>query len=176
MHDSPPPAWNPQLYADKHSYVYQYGEDLLPLLSPRPGERILDLGCGYLTHLIGTSGARVTGVDSDTAMIAAARAKYPNISFLRMDARELSFDEPFDAIFSNAVLHWISEPEKAVSQMYKYLKTGGRLVAEFGARATWRPSPTHWQGACGRKGLARTHKPRYGFSPPLASRPPCWKE
>ncbi len=129
-------TWNSELYDTKHSYVFKYGEDVIKLLSPKPGERILDLGCGtgHLTKVIADYGADVTGIDSSAEMIKQATQKYPSINFKKMDATDFSFTEKFDAIFSNAVLHWIPEKEKVVKCLSEALKTGGRFVAEFGGK------------------------------------------
>ncbi len=132
----PDNTWNTALYDQKHNFVFNYGQDLVPLLDPRPGERILDLGCGtgHLTHAIAASGAQVVGIDSSPEMIAAAHAAYPDITFHLMDAREFVFAEPFDAVFSNAVLHWIAEAEQVAQRVAAALKPGGRFVAEFGGK------------------------------------------
>ncbi len=126
--------WNPNLYDNKHGFVAKYGEALLDLLALKPGERILDLGCGTgdLTHKIAECGATVIGLDSSIDMIAAARAKYPAIEFAVGDATHFVFDAPFDAVFSNATLHWVKPPEDAVRCIANALKPGGRFVAEFG--------------------------------------------
>src|SRR3954469_12867827 len=105
--------WNPALYNDKHSFVYEYGANLVSLLSPKEGERILDVGCGsgQLTNEIALSGAEVVGIDSSSQMIADAKNKFPNIDFFVKDAANFNFSEPFDAIFSNATLHWVLNKE-----------------------------------------------------------------
>ncbi|MBD2754195.1 class I SAM-dependent methyltransferase [Spirosoma validum] len=128
--------WNTDLYTQKHSFVYQYGEGLLELLNPRPHERILDLGCGSgeLTQRIAESGAQVIGIDSSATMLNKAQAQFPTLTVHQMDATNFSFDDPFDAIFSNAVLHWVPDYEATVRQMAKALKPGGRLVLEFGGK------------------------------------------
>jgi trans-aconitate methyltransferase len=128
--------WNARLYDDRHSFVWKMAAGLLDLLEAKPDERILDLGCGtgHLTSQIAASGARVVGVDRSPDMIQQAREKYPNLPFEVMDAREIAFPEPFDAIFSNATLHWIKEPEKVIAGIVKSLKPGGRFVAEFGGK------------------------------------------
>src|ERR1700736_448812 len=103
------PDWNANLYDAKHAFVWKFGADLLPLLAPRPGERILDIGCGtgHLTAQIAESGAQVVGVDRSQEMVAAARKAYPNLQFEVADARKLPYQGEFDAVFSNATLHWI---------------------------------------------------------------------
>ncbi|HLK29308.1 MAG TPA: methyltransferase domain-containing protein [Puia sp.] len=128
--------WNANLYDDKHSFVFKYGEELIELLAPKSGERILDVGCGtgYLTNLIANSGAETIGIDSSREMIAKAESEYPNIDFKVLSATDFHFDEKFDAIFSNAVLHWVLEKEKAIDCMYENLKPNGRLVIEMGGK------------------------------------------
>ena len=128
--------WNAQLYDDKHSFVWKLAAGVLELLDPKPGERILDLGCGtgHLTGKIAEARAHVVGVDRSPEMIAQAREKYPALRFEVMDARELVLDGNFDAVFSNATLHWINEPGRVVTGIAKLLKPGGRFVAEFGGK------------------------------------------
>jgi len=122
--------WNADLYDDKHGFVSKYGEDLVDVLAPQKGERILDLGCGtgYLADLIAKSGATVIGIDSSLDMINKAKAEYPKLEFKVQSATDFHFDEPFDAIFSNATLHWVLDKESAIDCMYTNLKRSGRLV------------------------------------------------
>lgn len=126
--------WDAGLYNAKHDFVWKYGADVVSLLAPAPGERILDLGCGtgHLTSQIAESGAKVTGVDRSAEMVGAARQAYPHLNFEIADARDLSFHEEFDAVFSNATLHWIHEPELVLQGVCRALRPGGRFVAEFG--------------------------------------------
>jgi trans-aconitate methyltransferase len=128
--------WNATLYDGSHGFVSQYGQGILSYLGPKPGETILDLGCGTgdLTKEIFLTGANVTGVDSSAEMIQVAKSKFPQIEFHQMDARDLQFDTRFDAIFSNAVLHWIPEKEMAIKSMHSLLKENGRIVLEFGGK------------------------------------------
>ncbi|HZS09879.1 MAG TPA: methyltransferase domain-containing protein [Blastocatellia bacterium] len=128
--------WNSKLYDQRHSFVYEYGKDLIALLNPQPGERILDAGCGtgHLTKQIAESGATVIGMDSSANMIETARREYPDIQFLPGDVTDFSFPEPFDAIFSNATLHWVARAEVAIRCMSRALRSGGRFVVEFGGR------------------------------------------
>jgi trans-aconitate methyltransferase len=132
--------WNANLYNAKHDFVWKFGSDLVALLDPRPDERILDLGCGtgHLTAQIAESGTQVTGVDRSAEMVAAARAAYPNLKFEICDARQLAFQEEFDAVFSNAVLHWVHQPELALQGVYRALRPGGRFVAELGGHGNIR--------------------------------------
>lgn len=128
--------WNTTLYDRQHAFVWQYGESLIEWLAPQPQERILDLGCGigHLTAKIAESGAIVSGIDADPAMIAKAQQTHPQLSFTIADARNFQTPEPLDAVFSNATLHWIREPDAVIRCIYQALKPGGRFVAEFGGR------------------------------------------
>ena len=131
-----PKVWNAPEYQQSHSYIWQYGADLLELLDPQPGEIILDVGCGtgHLTAEIARSGAGVVGVDSSADMVRTASQNFPDITFLQADARSLSFEQPFDAVFSNAVLHWIKEADEVLDSITRCLKPGGRIVAEMGGK------------------------------------------
>lgn len=128
--------WDPALYDQKHSFVFEYGRSLVAQLDPQPGERILDLGCGtgQLTKAIAEAGAEVLGIDSSANMIATARAQYPGLPFEQADAANFSLPHSFDAIFSNAVLHWILDAESVVRCISGALRSGGRFVAEFGGK------------------------------------------
>src|SRR5690349_16305400 len=110
-------AWNPALYESGHAFVFQHGRALVELLAPQPGEQILDVGCGtgQLTNEIAQSGAQVRGIDNSAAMIEQAAKNYPEIAFRQGDVRELPFQNEFDAVFSNAVLHWVKDAEGAAA-------------------------------------------------------------
>jgi len=128
--------WNAGLYDDKHSFVWKMAAGLLDLLEAKPGEHILDLGCGtgHLTAQIAATGAIVVGIDRSSDMIQQAREKYPALRFEVMDAREIAFQESFDAVFSNATLHWVKEPARVIGGIAKALRPGGRFIAEFGGK------------------------------------------
>lgn len=128
--------WNAELYDSKHDFVFQYGESVVELLDIKPGERILDLGCGtgHLTKKISDAGAEVTGIDASADMIAKAREGFPEIDFRVADAADFHFEESFDAVFSNAVLHWVHQADEAIKCVYDSLKPGGRFVAEMGGK------------------------------------------
>jgi trans-aconitate methyltransferase len=128
--------WNPELYNDKHAFVFDYGEDLLSLLHPEKNERILDLGCGagQLTFKISELAKEVVGIDQSEEMIANAQSNYDHIQFLVADGADFSFEEKFDAIFSNAALHWIINYKGAIQCMHDNLKPGGRIVLELGGK------------------------------------------
>src|SRR6516164_4883793 len=126
-------TWNPSRYAANAAFVPALGQPVFDLLQPRPGERILDLGCGdgVLTEKLVASGADVVGVDSSAEMVAAARKG--GLDARVMDATRLAFDEEFDAVFSNAVLHWIKhDPDAAIASAYRALRRPGRFVGEMG--------------------------------------------
>jgi trans-aconitate methyltransferase len=129
-------SWDASLYEERHSFVWKYGADVLPLLAPRSGERILDLGCGtgHLTARIAESGAVVEGLDKSHEMIEQARLNFPQLSFRVADATTFAVKEPVDAVFSNAALHWVQDADAAVARIALSLKPGGRFVAEFGGK------------------------------------------
>ena len=131
-----PDRWDSALYDDRHSFVWKRAGDLIDLLDPQPGEHILDLGCGtgHLTSQIAERGADVIGLDASASMIAQARQNYPKLKFVLADARTFELGSGFDAVFSNAALHWIPEPAQVIASVAGALKPGGRFVLEMGAK------------------------------------------
>jgi trans-aconitate methyltransferase len=129
-------TWDSSLYDDRHSFVWKSGASLVDILRPGPGERVLDLGCGtgHLTAKIAESGASAIGLDSSVSMIAQARQNFPALKFVVGDAKVFHFDEPFDAVFSNAALHWIHDAEAVVRSVAAALRPEGRFVLEMGAK------------------------------------------
>ena len=129
-------TWNSELYQSSHAFVWEFGRDLLAMLGPKPHERILDVGCGtgQLTAEIAKSGAEVIGLDQSREMIAAAKANYPELHFQVADVAAVDFDNEFDAVFSNAALHWVRNQQGAINAISRALKPGGRLVFEMGGR------------------------------------------
>jgi trans-aconitate methyltransferase len=129
---APTSAWNPESYAKNARFVAELGEPLLPRLDAKPGETILDLGCGdgALTEKIAASGAKVYGIDASLAQTQASKRRALDV--LVMDGRRLGFKQCFDAVFTNAALHWIKQPEKVIAGVWNCLKPGGRFVGEFG--------------------------------------------
>jgi trans-aconitate methyltransferase len=125
--------WKPDRYAEHAHFVPTLGQAALDLLNPRTGERILDLGCGdgVLSEKIKAAGATVIGVDASANMIAAAKNR--GIDARVMDGFNLSFNAEFDAVFSNAALHWMKlDPSAVIAGVRRALKPGGRFAGEMG--------------------------------------------
>jgi len=124
--------WSAERYAEAAHFVPALGTPVLELLAPAPGERILDLGCGdgVLTEKIVAAGATVVAVDVGPDMIAAARAR--GLDARVMDGQELTFNNEFDAVFSNAALHWMRDQQATLAGVHRALKPGGRFIAEMG--------------------------------------------
>ncbi|HLY54390.1 MAG TPA: methyltransferase domain-containing protein [Stellaceae bacterium] len=133
---SPEPArtgqsWDPDQYQRHGSFVPRFGEAVLERLRPQPGERILDLGCGdgALTAKLAEI-ATVVGVDSSAEQVAAARAR--GLDARVMAGEGLDFTAEFEAVFSNAALHWMRQPDAVIAGVARALKPGGRFVGEMG--------------------------------------------
>ncbi|MEM9539835.1 MAG: class I SAM-dependent methyltransferase [Cyanobacteria bacterium P01_E01_bin.42] len=128
--------WDAHLYDREHDFVARYGREVIELLAPKEGESILDLGCGtgHLTRAIAEMGAEVLGIDRAESMIAEAKSNYPQLHFDVMNGENLTFDRPFDAVFSNAALHWMKNAEAVVAGVWRSLQSQGRFVAEFGGK------------------------------------------
>jgi trans-aconitate methyltransferase len=155
--------WDARLYDGRHAFVWQQGAALLELLGPKPGERVLDLGCGtgHLTAQVAAAGAKVVGLDLAPTMIEEARRTYPQLCFVQGDARDFAFDEPFDAVLSNAALHWVKPPEKVIACVSRALKPGGRFVAEFGGRGNVQRIAAALAGAAAAIGPGEWRSPWY---------------
>lgn len=125
-------CWDPVAYAAHAGFVPALGAPVLELLAPRRGERILDLGCGdgVLTERLAASGAAVTGLEADPRQAAAARAR--GLAVLEQDAHAPFGAGLYDAVFSNAALHWMHDPERVLANIARALRPGGRVVAEQG--------------------------------------------
>jgi SAM-dependent methyltransferase len=128
--------WDPGRYESSHSFVWEFGADLLSILGAQPGERVLDLGCGtgHLTAKIAESGAVVVGIDSSPAMVAQARQNYPQLKFQLASGENFRTEIPFDAVFSNAALHWMLDQNAVSDTICQVLRPGGRFIAEFGGK------------------------------------------
>lgn len=145
--------WLPDVYLKHAGFVPALGADVLALLDPRPGERILDLGCGEgtLTAEIQSRGAVVVGVDSSPAQIAAARARGLNARV--GEAERLTFDAEFDAVFSNAALHWMKNAGAVAAGVRRALKPGGRFVGEMGGHMNVAAIHVAARGVLARRGV-----------------------
>ena len=125
-------TWDPERYARNARFVADLGAPVLDLLAARAGERILDLGCGdgVLTAKLAALGCAVVGVDGSAAQMEAARRL--GLDARVMDGEKLSFDAEFDAVFSNAALHWMRNADAVIAGVWHALRPGGRFVAELG--------------------------------------------
>ncbi|HUC53877.1 MAG TPA: class I SAM-dependent methyltransferase [Candidatus Cybelea sp.] len=146
-------TWDPERYARNARFVSDLAAAVVELLAAKPGERILDLGCGdgVLTAKLAAMGSSLVGVDGSAAQVAAARK-------LGLDARvingeRLSFDGEFDAVFSNAALHWMRNPVAVISGVWRALRPNGRFVAEFGGFGCVAKIKKALVGALNRRGM-----------------------
>ena len=149
----PSTTWDPQTYATNARFVSELGEPLLQLLEARPGELILDLGCGdgALTEKIAGSGCTVIGVDASLSQLQAAKERVLNV--VAMDGHQLGFRRRFDAVFTNAALHWMKRPETVAACVVNSLKSGGRYVGEFGGRGNVEKIRSVLHAALKRRGI-----------------------
>jgi SAM-dependent methyltransferase len=150
-----PPAqhWDPERYQRNAGFVAVLGEPVLELLAPRPGERILDLGCGdgALTAKLAASGAAVVAVDQSPEQVNAARAH--GLDARVADGARLEFRSEFDAVFSNAALHWMHEADAVIEGVFRALKPGGRFVGEMGGAGNVAKVLQATLGALDRRGI-----------------------
>ncbi len=145
--------WDPAAYARHARFVADYGKSLMDWLSPQPGEQILDLGCGdgVLTEDLVATGVNVIGVDASPRQIEAARRR--GLRALVVDGHELAFDGEFDAVFSNAALHWMQRPDEVLAGVARALKPGGRFVGEFGGEGNVISIVSAMKNALQRRGI-----------------------
>ncbi|MEW6300696.1 MAG: methyltransferase domain-containing protein [Thermodesulfobacteriota bacterium] len=146
-------TWDPDRYARNARFVADLGMPVVELLRPQPGERILDLGCGdgALTEKLVALGCQVVGVDSSPEQVAAARAR--GLEAYVMDGQRLTFTNAFDAVFSNAVLHWMKRADDVIAGVRRALKPGGRFVAECGGAGNIRRIETALHTVLRRRGI-----------------------
>jgi len=148
-----PQTWDPERYARNARFVADLGAPVVDLLAPHPGECILDLGCGdgVLTATLASRGCRVIGVDASAPQIDAARKL--GLDARVMDGEALGFDGEFDAVFSNAALHWMRNPAKVIGGVHRALRPNGRFVAELGGHGCVAKIQKALIEALGRRGI-----------------------
>jgi trans-aconitate methyltransferase len=128
-------TWNTEAYATNGRFVATLASEVVALLAPQPGEHILDIGCGdgALTEQLAATGAILTGIDNSPTMLAAARQR--NLNVEQHNATALPYHQQFEAVFSNAALHWITDVSRhraILAGIHRSLRPGGRFVAEMG--------------------------------------------
>ena len=145
--------WSAARYAATANFVPAFGGPVVELLAPQPGERILDLGCGdgVLTAKIASIGAHVVAVDAAPDMVAAAKAK--GLDARLVPGQQLAFEREFDAVFSNAALHWMHPSEVVIAGVARALKPGGRFVAEMGGHNNTAAIQTAFRAVLAKRGI-----------------------
>ena len=145
-------TWSAASYGVHARFVADMAGAVMDWLAPEAGQRILDVGCGdgVLTQAIAAAGAEVVGVDVSDDLLAAATARGLDARY--MDGQALTFDKEFDAVFSNAALHWMTQPDKAIDGVRRALKPGGRFVAEFGGHGNVATIVTAMRATARRRG------------------------
>lgn len=157
-----PQTWDPERYARNARFVSDLGAPVVELLAPKPGERILDVGCGdgVLTAQLVELGCVVVGVDGSAEQIAAARKL--GLDAHVVDGQSLTFENEFDAVFSNAALHWMKRPDDVIAGAWRALKPGGRFVAELGGHGCVKAIVGALTTALAKRGIdAATRNPWY---------------
>ena len=156
-------TWDTDRYQIQHDFVWRYGEGLLPLLAAQPGEHILDLGCGpgQLTRQTAAQGASFICIDADPNISAQAQRNFPVLIFCLADARDFKVTAPCDAVFSNATLHWVTDPTAAARAIFRALKPEGRFVTEFGGQGNVQTITAAVDAAMTQAGLSAGSFPWY---------------
>ena len=146
-------SWDPERYERNARFVSDLGQPVLDLLAPHAGERVLDLGCGdgVLTERLVAAGCRVIGVDGSPAQVAAARAR--GLDARVMDGQALDFEDEFDAVFSNAAMHWMKRADAVIAGAHRALRSRGRFVAELGGEGCVAHIKTALIAALDRRGI-----------------------
>jgi trans-aconitate methyltransferase len=148
-------TWDPETYGRNGAFVHQLAGGVIEWLAAQPGERILDLGCGdgQLTQRIAAAGAQVAGIDASAEMAASARARGVAAEVANAEALPHAAGT-FDAVFSNAALHWVRNQDAMLAEVYRVLKPGGRFVAEMGGHGNIAAIRVAFIAALARHGLA----------------------
>jgi SAM-dependent methyltransferase len=161
--------WDPEAYGREGAFVHGLAGNVVEWLAPQAGERILDLGCGdgQLTLKLMAAGARMVGVDSSTAMVQSARER--GVDAVEGEAERLPFpDTEFDAVFSNAALHWVRGQDEMMAEVHRVLKPGGRFVAEMGGHGNIAAIVVALRSALARHGLEEREEAVNYFPTPEA--------
>ncbi|KAA6459199.1 methyltransferase domain-containing protein [Acidobacteria bacterium AB60] len=164
-------TWDPQLYDREGSFVHKLAGGVVEWLDPQRGERILDLGCGdgQLTVRLAGMGALVTGVDASADMVAAARGR--GVAAEHAPAENLPFAAgSFDAVFSNAVLHWVRGQDQMMAEVRRVLRPGGRFVAEMGGHTNVAAIHVALRAVLGRHGYGHLEESVNYYPTPTAYR------
>ena len=165
--------WDAKGYTSGFAFVHQYGEGVLDLIDAAPGSHVVDLGCGNgaLSEKLLARGYRVTAIDASEDMLAQARALHPDIAFVQADATDFTLCEPADALFSNAVFHWIDRDKQPLlaASLARNLRPGGQLVCEFGGYGCAERVHSALERAFAARGLAY---PRVFYFPTIAQHAP----
>ncbi len=150
--------WDADRYTSNFSFVHQYGQGVLELLDLAPGSSVLDLGCGNgaLTKALREKGYAASGMDASAELLAVARQSYPDIEFALGDATDFTLPEPVDAVFSNAVFHWIDAERQPdmLRCVHEALKPGGQFAFEFGGHGNNRRIHAALSAAFAERGYA----------------------
>ena len=146
-------TWDAESYAKEARFVSELGMPVVRLLAPKIRERILDVGCGdgYIAQQMVLMGCEVVGVDSSRELVGAAKAR--GVDARLMNAEAMTFDNEFDAVFSNAVLHWIPHQDRVIDGAWRALKQGGRFVVECGGKGNVKTIRDGIEYAFARRGL-----------------------
>ncbi len=146
-------SWNPERYERNAGFVADLGAPVFDLLAPVAGERILDLGCGHgkLTRKFAASGVDVIGVDSSEQQVAACRKL--GLAARVLSGENLDYDNEFDAVFSNAALHWMKRADRVIAGVFRALKPGGRFVGEMGGTGNCKQATDALVNALAKRGI-----------------------
>ncbi|MGE0735777.1 MAG: trans-aconitate 2-methyltransferase [Alphaproteobacteria bacterium] len=171
MSTAPAQHWDPERYRKNAGFVAALGLPVVELLAPKPGERILDLGCGdgALTKKLADMGVDVVGTDDSAEQIEAARQL--GLDARVVDGHDLAFNAEFDAVFTNAALHWMKRnPDAVIDGVWRALKPGGRFVGEMGGHGNVASIVSACMAALARRGIDGSRYHPWFFPTPDAYR------